>query len=322
MIIFGGIHLLLQFLLVRETSYIRGPSHEINSGTKHNIRDSAVMTPIFEENEHVSTNLEDMPLNRVPSSRNTYWQGLTICTGTYSTDNLLRLCFAPLAVMSNIAIAVVVLVYSLSTVMFIIVALLIPQLFAKPPFSMDSAAIGHLFLGSFIGGTVASTLNGLLSDRLIRWCAAHNQGVYEPEYRLIPGFLAFVAGASLMGWGVAVGDGLSPYVCATLHGMILFGVVFAVSGVSGYAVDSYRTMTTEIFICCQIFKNFFGFGFSYFVSDWTDQVGVEHSFYAWGGLSFGLATMLPLLFIFGKRYRSFWARHNLLDKAHILRGQK
>lgn len=322
MVIFGGVHLLLQFFLVRETSFIRNAQHEIDRGTEDKVQKLAVATQKCFSNEDLPTHSANAPFSTVPTSRKSYWQGLKVYNGVYSSDSLLKLCFAPFAVMSNIAISVVVLVYSMSLVMFIIVAFVIPQVFNKPPFNMDSAEIGHLFFGSFTGGTIACILNGLLSDRLIRWCAARNQGVYEPEYRLIPGLLAFITGASLMGWGVAAGDGFSPYVCATLHGLVLFGVVFAVSGVSGYAVDSYRNMTAEIFICCQIFKNIFAFAFSYFITDWTEKVGVKHSFYSWGALSLGLAGLIPFLFIFGKRYRSFWARNNLLDKVHILRSEE
>lgn len=322
MIIFGGVHLLLQFLLVPETSFNRDLQRKHDLGPEDNAQELAVTTRKSERIGNLPTrHLEDAPLNTVPLSRKTYRQSLQVYTGVYSNENLLRLCFAPLAVMSNFAIAVVVLVYSLSLVMFIVVAFILPDAFAKPPYKMDPAAIGRLFFGPFTGGTIACALNALLSDRLIRWCAMRNHGVYEPEYRLIPGFLAFITGAGLMGWGVAVSDGSSPYVCATLHGLTLFGIVFAVSGVSGYAVDSYRTMTAEIFICCHTFKNVFAFSFSYFVNDWTDDVGVKHSFYAWGALALGLAGLLPILFISGKRYRSFWARHNLLNKYNILRSQ-
>lgn len=322
MIIFGGIHIVLQFFLVPETSYVRDTRREIDQGTQDKIEDLAA--GVVEQTEekgtasaaHIDQTVSE-PVEHA-SPKKTFYQSLAIFTTTYSKENLLQLYFAPWGVMANAAIALVVLVYSLSLVMFIIVAFIIPQAFAKAPYHMNSAAIGRLSFGPFIGGAIASTLNALVSDRLIRWCARRNQGVYEPEYRLIPAFLAFFTGASLMGWGVAVADGLSPYACATVHGLILFGIVFAVSGVSSYAVDSYRSMTAEIFICCQTLKNFFAFGFSYFVNDWTVKVGLKHSFYAWGSLSLGLAALLPFLFVFGKKYRSYWARHNLLEKWHIL----
>lgn len=326
MIIFGGIHIVLQFFLVPETSYVRDARRNIDRGTEDKIQDLAAAAAAVQDGEKgtvVSAHIDQAPRECGPGPpKKTFWQGLAIYTTTYSEENLLQLYFAPWGVMMNMAIAVVVLVYSLSLVMFIVVAFIIPQAFARAPYHMNSAGIGRLSFGPFIGGAIASILNGLLSDRLIRWCARRNRGVYEPEYRLILAFLAFFTGASLMGWGVAVADGLSPYACATLHGLILFGIVFAVSGVSSYAVDSYSALTAEIFICCQTFKNFFAFGFSYFVNDWTVKVGMKHSFYAWGALSLGLTALLPFLFVFGKKYRSYWARHNLLQKWHILTHQE
>ena len=327
MIIFGAIHLLLQFFLVPETTYVRDARREIDLGTEDKIEDLAAAVEeqgrLDEKVVASSAHMDPAPLDSAAEApeKKTFRQNLAVYTGTYSNRNLLQLYFAPWAVMTNIATALVVLIYSLSLVMFIVVAFIIPQAFTKAPWHLKAGGLGRLSFGPFIGGTIACLLNALLSDRLIRWCARRNRGVYEPEYRLIPAFLAFVTGACLMGWGVAVSDGLSQYACATLHGLILFGIVFTVSGVSGYAVDSYRNMTAEIFIACQTAKNFTSFGFSFFVNDWTAKVGVRHSFFAWGGLMFGLATIIPLMFIFGKKQRSFWARHSLMEKWHILTHQ-
>ena len=327
MIIFGAVHVLSQFFLVPETTYVRDARCEIDLGTEDKIED-IVGTLGEQGSPEEKVIARPVHLDRAPmhsaaeAPKKTFRQGLAVYTGTYSKENLLQLYFAPWAVMTNIATALVVLIYSLSLVMFIVVAFIIPQVFTKAPWHMKAGALGRLSFGPFIGGTIACLLNALLSDRLIRWCARRNTGVYEPEYRLLPAFLSFIIGACLMGWGAAVSDGLSQYACATLHGLILFGIVFTVSGVSGYAVDSYRDMTAEIFIACQTAKNFISFGFSFFVNDWTAKVGVRHSFFAWGGLMFGLATIIPLMFIFGKKQRSFWARHNLMEKWHILTHQE
>lgn len=323
MIIFGGIHTILQFLFVPETSYIRDPQCEIDLGTDDkidNLLAAATIDAIAENKKHVSAHIDRVPPASAlqPPPKKTYRQSLAVYTTTYSQDNLLHLSFAPWGILTNAAIVIVVLIFSMSVVMYIVVAFIIPQAFARAPYHMNPAAIGRLSFGPFVGGLIASVCNGLLSDRLIKWCARRNHGVYEPEYRLIMALLAFLTGTALMGWGVAVADGLSPYACAALHGLILFGVVFAVSGVSTYAVDSYRSLTAEIFIICQTVKSLITFGFSYFVNDWTARVGLKHAFYAWGALTLGLATLIPLLFIFGKKYRSYWARHNLLEKWHIL----
>ena len=328
MIIFGAVHIVLQFFLVPETTYVRDARREIDLGTQNKISDLvAIVEERGQPDEKVVPSSAHLDLASIDSAaeapkKKTFRQNLAIYTGTYSNKNLLQLYLAPWAVMTNIATALVVIIYSMSLVMFIVVAFIIPQTFTQAPWHLKAGGLGLLSFGPFIGGTIACLLNAFLSDHLIRWCSRRNRGVYEPEYRLIPAFLAFITGACLMGWGAAVSDGVSEYGCATLHGLVLFGIVFTVSGVSGYAVDSYRNMTAEVFIACQTAKNFISFGFSFFVNDWTAKVGVRHSFYAWGGLMFGLATIIPLMFVFGKRQRSFWARHNLMEKWHIVMHQE
>lgn len=66
-----------------------------------------------------------------------------------------------------------------------------------------------------------------------------------------------------------------------------------------------------------VFKNFLFYGFSNFVNEWTVAKGPATVFYTFGGIALGLVVTTPIVFIFGKKYRSHWARNNLLDKLHI-----
>ena len=76
-------------------------------------------------------------------------------------------------------------------------------------------------------------------------------------------------------------------------------------------------MTAEIFIASMAVKNMVIYGFSYFVNTWTAEAGVRHCFFIWGAISLALGVTVPIAFVFGKRYRSYWARHNLLVKWGI-----
>ena len=76
-------------------------------------------------------------------------------------------------------------------------------------------------------------------------------------------------------------------------------------------------MTAEIFIASMAVKNMVIYGFSYFVNTWTAEAGVRHCFFIWGAISLALGATVPIAFIFGKKYRSYWARHNLLVKWGI-----
>jgi membrane protein DedA with SNARE-associated domain len=53
------------------------------------------------------------------------------------------------------------------------------------------------------------------------------------------------------------------------------------------------------------------------MNDWVAQDGPQSVFYAWGGTAFGCLVGIPIMYVFGKKYRSHWARHNLLEKFNI-----
>lgn len=230
MVLFGAIQTILQFLFVPETSYVRDHRLEIDEVIEDKLEDVAA----FEHQEQLdlektnitSTHLETSP-TASPSphlpAKKTFRQNLAVYNGTFSNENLLQLFIAPFAVFVNIAVSWILLVNSMMVVLYVVVAFVLAQLFAAPPYLLNPTAIGYLSFGPFVGGLIAALIVGAASDPLIKWCARRNNGVYEPEYRLIPALLGVMAGAAMMGWGVAVSEGLSPYSTATLHGVQLAG---------------------------------------------------------------------------------------------------
>ena len=91
-------------------------------------------------------------------------------------------------------------------------------------------------------------------------------------------------------------------------------MIFILTPANSYVVDAYRELSSDMFISNMMFKNFLFFGYSYFVNNWTATAGPGEVFYVWGGLTLFLALTTVPLYIYGKRYRSFWCRNNLLSK--------
>ncbi|KAI1625853.1 serine/threonine kinase 16 [Exophiala viscosa] len=328
LVLFGGIQLILQFFLVPETSYNRDHRYDIDEIKNDNLEDLVALE--YQEKLNMeklgATHAEDgTPVTQATSrdvpihtyKKKTYVQELAIFSGTYSNENLLQLFMAPFAVVLNLAVAWILLINSMFVVLYVVIAFVLSQLFAYPPYLLSVSAIGYLSFGPFIGGVLGSVILGVLFDPWIKWCARRNRGIYEPEYRLVPVFLGALSGVGLMLFGKLVSIGASPYATATVHGLMLFGVMFTCIGTSSYALDAYRGMANEIFIASMAVKNIILFGFSYFVNDWTAKVGPAHAFYVWGAVAFALIATVPFAFFFGKKYRSWWARHALLEKMHV-----
>lgn len=249
--------------------------------------------------------------------KKSYIQELALFNGSFCNENLIQLFIAPFAVCLNIGILFSVVVSGGMTALYVSQAMSLAQIFQAPPYNLSAAGVGYLSLGPFIGAAIGSIVMSFINDPIIKWCARKNKGVYEPEYRLLPGIGGLLVGAGLMGFGALAQRGETYYATATLHGVTLSGVITIVVAVSGYALDAFHDMNDEIFIAMIIFKNFLFYGFSWFVNAWIASSGPSHVFYAFGGIGFAMTLSIPLMFVFGKRYRSYWARHNLLKKFNI-----
>ena len=320
LIAFVGAQFILLILFCPETTYIRDRRYNTDEIANDNLEDLAAgekgnrqASQIEEAGNTTDTTTSNRP---IPAPK-TFVQQMAIFTGTYSDENMLQLILAPFAVCTNLAVLWVVIVSGTITAAYIVQAYVLAQIFSLPPYNLQAAGIGYLSLGPFVGSVIASILLGFVLDPTIRWATTRNKGVYEPEYRLLPMVGSLLAGAALMGFGVMCEKGISYYATATVHGIVLFGVIFATISTAAYALDAYRDMSSEIFIAGMMFKNILFYAFSYFTNDWTARAGSSEVFYVFGGVSLFLTLTTPVVFVFGKRYRSMWHRHNLLEKFNI-----
>ena len=120
-----------------------------------------------------------------------------------------------------------------------------------------------------------------------------NPASSEPEFRMLTlpiGTVLYTAGT--FGYGFAVGNGQSLYLCNFLYGMMLCGGIITSSTVIVYALDAYRDSSNEIFIMNMLYKNFFYFGMSHFVNDWVVESGPGAMFSVCAASGLGLVNTL------------------------------
>jgi hypothetical protein len=313
------------FLFVPETAYERDISLEIDqtaddttnfTGTKAGIEKTEHRRDSGDSNtERAHTSSDVIP------PKKTYWQSLAVWTGVHSDENLLSLLAAPLLVNLNLAALWMVVVTGLLSSFYVSQSFVAAQVFAFPPYLLSAAGVGFLFVGPFLGGLVGSIILALIMDPLILWCSKRNGGVYEPEFRLIPVALGLIGGVGVVSYANVLQSQGNLYVASFLWGLGLFGMIFILTPANSYVVDAYRDLSSEMFISNMMFKNFLFYGYSYFVNNWAASAGPGQVFYVWGGMTFALALTTIPLYIYGKRYRSYWCRHNLLTKSEYFNWQ-
>ncbi|CZR56108.1 related to MFS transporter [Phialocephala subalpina] len=311
----SSVQTLCQIFFVPETTYRRDRRYEIGELATENF-DELAQHEHRHEKEQV-TQLESVGTSTSIPKKKTFWQNMKLFDGCYSDESLIQLLIAPFAVCMNISVAYIILVQGWFVGLYVAIAFVMAQIFGLPPYSMSPSGIGYLSLGPFIGGLIAVMLFGAISDPIIIFMTKRNKGVYEPEYRLIIAVLGLISGAGLFGYGHVTQVYGSPYVAATLHGIVLFGVMALIVATSAYALDGYRDMSNEIFIMGMLFKNFLLYGFTYFINNWLARAGPQQVFFVFGATGFGVMAGIPIMYVLGKKYRSYWCRHNLLEKFHI-----
>lgn len=245
-----GFQLILLFLFVPETGYERhneAAQHEIERDTPYDAGDLEEANG--EKKTSAALQVEEAPTkagNTTIPLKKTFFQQLAVYTGVHSNENLLQLVLAPPLCCLNIAATWVIAVAGAITSFYVAQSYVAAQIFFYPPYNLTSSGVGFLFTGPFIGGMLGSIAFMLISDPLILWCTKHNGGIYEPEFRIIPGILGLLSGAGVCGYASIVNSGKSMYGASALWGLGLFGIFFVVTPANAYAIDAYREMVSKI----------------------------------------------------------------------------
>lgn len=100
-------------------------------------------------------------------------------------------------------------------------------------------------------------------------------------------------------------------------GVEVVGMVLGASVASLYIVDAHRDIAVEAFTCLLMFKNFFSYGLTYKALDWLIKLGTKKLFIILGSVQVGIVLLSVPMYVFGKRNRSFFKRHDIYETLHL-----
>ena len=316
---------ILMILFCPESSYNRDALYDLDTNVDENFEQLAALEHKYVKREKIGENEE--PASRVhtgtssrsvPAKRKSFVRRLAPAGEVYSSDNLVRLILAPFVSLSNIAALWVIVMSGLIVAWYVGISFIMAQWFSPPPYNYTAADVGYLSVGPALGGLLASLFMSAISDPLIKFCVKRNKGIYEPEFRLLPMVFCLVftvLGLSLYGYGLT--SYWAPPVTAVVHAVILFGILIGAIASSAYILDGFRDLSNEVFIMAMAFKNFFFYGMSYYFNNWIVVGGPMQMFGSCAGISAFVILLAVPIYIWGKRYRSFWCRHNLMRLAGL-----
>jgi hypothetical protein len=200
------------------------------------------------------------------------------------------------------------------------VGVIISVIFLGPPLFFSELETGYQYTAAFIGSMIGLLISGLLSDSTTKVMIRRNKGIYEPEFRIVLVLAMFVfATAGLYGFGITA-DNAEKYgwlVPDVFFAFIVISMVVGAVASALYVIDAHREIAVESFTCLLIFKNIFSFVLAYFSYNWVFSIGIRQLFIIFGSIEVAICLLSIPMYVFGKRNRLFFHRHDLLKMTHL-----
>ncbi|KAH3915484.1 hypothetical protein HBI56_149610 [Parastagonospora nodorum] len=278
---------------------------------------SAIGDSLPSDSDHVSEQFSihytDYYRDAPPKS---YRHSLRPWNGRLVKDKWFRVMIRPFILFAYPAVLWSSLVYALAIGWLIVLSESVAHIYEDTSYNFTPLQVGLVYISPFIGGVLGTAVAGKVSDLVVRYLARKNDGVYEPEFRLLmalPITLATVIG--LMGFGWSAEERDNWIVPTVFFGVISFGCSLASTTAVTFVVDSYRVYAGEALVTLNVSKNILhGFIFSLFFPHWLESSGSKNTFLAIGGIQLGCMLFSIPMYIYGKRARMWTVRKNLMEK--------
>lgn len=142
---------------------------------------------------------------RMQVPKKTFVQELSLSSGTPADTNLFKMFIRPFPLLAYPAITYAFLGYSVALAWVVAVNILNSFILQAPPYNWQPQINGLINIPGLLGNIFGAWAGGSLVDRYCAWRAVKNNGIFQPETRLVllmvPTLLV-PAGCLLFGYGV------------------------------------------------------------------------------------------------------------------------
>ncbi|KAF8899280.1 MFS general substrate transporter [Infundibulicybe gibba] len=292
-----GIAVLLVFFFVPETTYDR----KIANQEKERV------SPTDNGSSDKDTSASERAVS--PSiKRPTYVSQLKIWSGTYSNVNLIKLFLRPFPFLFSPVTWFIFLVHGMQTVWLSLLPICSSTIFTLE-YNFTASQIGLTNLGGIVGIIIAMCVTGPLTDWGTVWLARLNKGIYEPEFRIlfISSMLFGVFGYA--GWAVGTTHSMPWIGAVACITMANFSMVVSGAAAVTYLLDTHGTDALHVLALSNFLKNIVLYGFTFFANGMVLHRGVKVSLLILAACqAFCWLASFPM-YIYGKKVRSYIARH-------------
>ncbi|KAJ5736711.1 Major facilitator superfamily domain general substrate transporter, partial [Penicillium malachiteum] len=256
----------------------------------------------------------------VTPQKNSLWKSMRLFNGRKTDENFFKLFLRPFPLFFHPGILWACLIQGVIIGWTVFIGVILALVFLGPPLWYEEDKTGYLYTGAFIGAILGLFISGFLTDFMNKIMIRLNKGKYEPEFRiLLVIFQLIFSGMGLYGYGWTASDvekyrWLLPVV---FFAFVVIGMVMGAVASALYIIDAHREISVEAFTCLLVFKNMFSFVLTFYAYDWFAYGGIKHTMTIVGSIQVGICLLSIPMYVFGKRNRSFFARHDILEMLHL-----
>jgi MFS family permease len=249
--IFSGILLPFMFFFVPETAFRRDDPfdiHLIGQQSTSGISDDKHARSTM--NSSSSSGYQEVKADQsnggiqstyMTPPKATFAQTLLPFNGRKTDENVFKLIFRPLPLFFHPAVFWACLIQGALIGWTVMIGVVLAAIFLGPPLWFNEVETGYMYTGPFIGALLGFALSGLLSDWSTKFMIRRNNGVYEPEFRILLVIPQLIFGCvGLYGFGATSVNVTHWFWPGFFFALEVMGMVIGAVASALYIVDAHR----------------------------------------------------------------------------------
>ncbi|PLB44133.1 putative MFS transporter [Aspergillus steynii IBT 23096] len=182
---------------------------------------------------------------------------------------------------------------------------------SSPPYNWPNSSASYVNCGQIVVAIAALPLLGHGSDYLIKYFAKRNDGMHEPEVRIIPLIVPIIVGVFTSAlYGVGAANPYQYHWFTYVWGVAAYYFCFVGANIVAitYLLDSYPARAGPLLVIICAFRGIISFGTSYGTAPFVELHGYDGTFGTFAALTGFLGALGIPVYIWGKKIRQFTGR--------------